>query len=90
MALIHIERAYIEPFEQEDEDNFTILIHVKQGNDHIFAGKVDLDKPMKWLYTINSKNGDLIINNSAGMEANKWDHITLEITGSRQEHTWLI
>jgi len=81
MALIHIERAYIEPLEQEDEDNFTILIHVKQGNDHIFAGKVDLDKPMKWLYTINAENGDLIINNSAGMEASKWNHLTKEIIG---------
>jgi len=79
MAKIHIERAYIEPSEKEQD--FAILIHIKDGNDHIFAGKVDLDHPIKWIYTENAKNGDLMINNSAGMEANKWDHITQEIIG---------
>ena len=80
MAKIWIERAYIEPMEEE-QAKFTILIHIKEGNNHIFAGKVDIDKPLKWLYTDNADNGDLIINNSAGMEANKWDFITKEILG---------
>ena len=86
MAKVWIERAYIEPFGEEDQDNFTILIHIKETDsdgkiDHIYAGKVDIDKPIKWLYTDNAENGDLVINNSAGMEANKWDYITKEILG---------
>ena len=77
MAKIQIKRAYIEP--SQEEDNFVILIHIKDSNDHIIAGKIELDQPLKWLYTENAKNGDLIINNSAGMEGYKWDHITREI-----------
>jgi hypothetical protein len=84
MAKIHIERAYIEPFEEEDPQSFQILIHVKQGNDkgqidHIFAGKVELAHNIQWLHTYTAENGDLVINNSAGMEEHKWDHLTREI-----------
>jgi len=78
-------RAYIESHDK-NEDNFAILIHI----DEVLAGKVDIDNQKPWLFTMSNEDGDLVINNSAGMEANKWDHITLEITGSRQEHTWLI
>jgi len=78
MAKIYIERAYIEPFD-EKEEQCQILIHIKQGNDHIFAAKVELTHDIAWLHMDNAENGDLIINNSAGMEANKWDHITHEI-----------
>jgi hypothetical protein len=83
MAKIHIERAYIEPFDEETESH-QILIHVKQVNDkgqidHIFAGKVELTHNIQWLHTYTAENGDLVINNSAGMEANKWDYLTREI-----------
>ena len=86
MAKIQIERAYIEPFGEEEEDNFSILIHIKQTDadgkiDHIFAGKVDIDQPIKWLYTESNKDGDLMINNSQSMEATKWNHLTKEIIG---------
>ena len=85
MARIHIERAYIEPF-GEEEENLSILIHIKEtdaeGNiNHIYAGKVELDQPIKWLYTENNKDGDLMINNSQSMEANKWNYLTKEIIG---------
>ena len=85
MAKIYIERAYIEPF-GEEEDNFSILIHIKQTDadgkiEHIYAGKVELDAPIKWLYTENNKDGDLMINNSQSMEATKWNHLTKEIIG---------
>ena len=80
MAKIHIERAYIEP-ENEEEDNFSILIHIKRDVEHIYVGKVDLDQPIKWLHVENAENGDLMINNSAGMEAKKWDYLTQEIMG---------
>ena len=86
MAKVHIERAYIEPFGEEEEDNFSILIHIKQTDadgkiEHIYAGKVELDAPIKWLYTENNKDGDLMINNSQSMEATKWNHLTKEIIG---------
>jgi hypothetical protein len=80
MAKIHIERAYIES-ENEEENNFAILIHIKSDVEHIYAGKVDIDAPLKWLHVETAKNGDLLINNSAGMEANKWDYLTKEIMG---------
>ena len=85
MAKIYIERAYIEPF-GEEEENFSILIHIKQTDadgkiEHIYAGKVELDAPIKWLYTENNKDGDLMINNSQSMEATKWNHLTQEIIG---------
>jgi hypothetical protein len=84
MAQIYIERAYIEPFGEEEP--LAILLHIKNtdisGNiDHIYVGKVKLDKPIKWLYTKNAKNGDLIINNSSSMEAKKWHYLTKEIIG---------
>jgi len=77
MAKIYIERAYIEPY--DEEENCQILFHVKQGNEHVFAGKVDIDAPLPWIHLDTAENGDLLINNSAGMEENKWDHITREI-----------
>jgi hypothetical protein len=80
MAKVYIERAYIEPHD-EKEENFAILIHIKSGLDHIYAGKVELDRPVAWMYLNTAENGDLLINNSAGMEGNKWDHITKEIIG---------
>jgi len=84
MALIRIERAYIEP--SGEEEPLAILFHVKQvdenGNiDHIYAGKVNLDKPIKWLHTETLENGDLQINNSVSMEANKWNYLVKEIIG---------
>jgi hypothetical protein len=84
MAKIHIERAYIEPYDQEED--LAILFHVKQldenGNpDHILIGKVELDKPIKWLYTETNDVGDLEVNCSSSMEANKWDYLTKEIIG---------
>jgi hypothetical protein len=36
-------------------------------------------QPVIWLWTDSNEDGDLIINNSAGMEPKKWDHITKEI-----------
>ena len=62
------------------------MFHVKQTDadgkvDHIFAGKVELDRNIPWIYLETAENGDLIINNSAGMEDNKWDYITREIIG---------
>lgn len=84
MAKIYIERAYIES--STEEDNNQILFHVKQldenGNiDHVFAGKVELDRNIPWIHLVTADNGDLLINNSAGMEDNKWNHITKEIIG---------
>lgn len=78
-------RAYIEAHD-EDEDNLSILIHI----DKILCGKVPLDNPIKWLYTVTNDDGDLVINNSAGMQANMWDHITYEIIGIDKEDTWKI
>lgn len=85
MAKIITERAYIEPFGEDEQDNFAILIHIKEGNDHIYAGKVELDRNIPWIYLDNLENGDLEINNSAGMENNKWDHITNYILGDINE-----
>lgn len=78
-------RAYIES--DEKDDNFEITLHI----DKVLAGRVDLDRNgLPWLYTINNEDNDLVINNSAGMEEAKWNHITNEILGQRGEHTWLI
>ena len=85
MAKIITERAYIEPFGEDEQENFAILIHIKQGDDHIYAGKVELDRNIPWIHLENSKNGDLELNNSAGMENNKWDHITEYILGDIDE-----
>ena len=86
MAKIHIERAYIEPFDEE-EPNFDILIHVKHENSHTFASKVELDRQIPWMHLANAKNGDLMINNSAGLEENKWEHVTNHILGEADERT---
>ena len=80
MVKVWIERAYIEPHDP-NEDNFSITIHL----DNILVGNVALDNPKSWLYTISNEDGDLVINNSAGMEANKWEHITKEILGDISE-----
>ena len=80
MAKIHIERAYIES-ENKEDTNLAILIHIKRDVDHIYAGKVELDHPIPWIHMETAKNGDLMINNSAGIESKKWDHITKEIIG---------
>ena len=66
-------RAYIEAHD-ENEDNWSILIHI---ND-VLAGKVECP-PKPWLYTHYNEDGDLVINNSAGMEHYKWDHITKQL-----------
>lgn len=79
MAKINIERAYIEPH-SDDEDNWSIEISC---ND-ILVAKSPV-KPAKWLYTITNDDGDLVINNSAGMEGNKWDYLTREIIGEINE-----
>ena len=78
-------RAYIEAHD-DTYDNFSITISCQ----NILFGKVDLDNPKAWLYTVTNDDGDLVINNSAGMEANKWDHITHEIIGIKKKHTWVI
>jgi len=84
MAKFNIERSYIEDY--DESESHQILFHVKQTDadgkvDHIFAGKVELDRNIPWIYLETAENGDLIINNSAGMEDNKWDYITREIIG---------
>ena len=78
-------KAYIEAHD-ENEDNFSILLSHKD----ILLGKVELDHQLPWLYTATNDDGDLVINNSAGMEAKKWDHITKEIIGDKGEQTWVI
>lgn len=80
MAKILTERAYIEAHDDE-QDNFSILIHIRQGVEHIFVGKVELDQPKPWIFLQSEENGDLVLNNSAGMENYKWDHITHYIIG---------
>lgn len=78
-------KAYIEAHD-DNENNFAIEIHI----DKTLAGKVELDHQISWLYTVTNEDGDLVINNSAGMEADKWDHITKEILGDKGEYTWVI
>ena len=85
MAKIITERAYIEAAGENNEESFAILIHIKQENDHIYAGKVELDRNIPWIHLENAENGDLHINNSAGMENDKWDHITEYILGDIDE-----
>lgn len=75
MAKVYIERAYIEAHD-EDIDNH--VIEITTGD--ILIGKVYCP-PKPWLYTFTNDDGDLVINNSAGMEANKWDYLTNEILG---------
>jgi len=80
MAKIRIERAYIEAHDEE-EDNFSILIHIRQDVEHIFVGKVELDRSKPWIFLQSEENGDLHLNYSAGMAENKWEHITNYIIG---------
>jgi hypothetical protein len=80
MAKIKIERAYIEADEKE-QDKFSIMIEIKRDREYILVGTVPLNNPKSWLFTMNNEDGDLVINNSAGMEAKKWDYITKEILG---------
>ena len=80
MANFHIERAYVEAYD-EDIESHQILIHAKDGNTHILLGKVELTRNIPWILLDTAENGDLIINNSAGMEETKWDHITKYILG---------
>jgi hypothetical protein len=75
MAKVYIERAYIEAHD-DDVDNFSIELTC---ND-ILVAKSPVS-PAKWLYTITNDDGDLVINHSAGMQSNKWDHLTKEIIG---------
>ena len=77
MAKIQIDRAYIEPFD-ENEDDWSVSIHIKTNKKEILAGKVEMN-PRSWIYLDYNEEGDLIINNSASMEPNKWDHITDEL-----------
>lgn len=82
MAKVYIERAYIEDCPPEDSNK--IMFHVKQldanGNpDHILVGEMELATALPWILMGTASNGDLLINNSAGMENNKWNHITKEI-----------
>ena len=74
MAKVYIERAYIEDY--DDDESSDILIHLKEGNNHTFLTQVKLDKKPIWILMRNMDNGDIHINNSAGMEDYKWDHIT--------------
>jgi hypothetical protein len=79
-------RAYIEAHDEE-QDLFEITVHI----DKTLVGRVNLDKPgLIWLYTMSNEDDDLVINNSAGMEAKKWDHITKEILGTKGKYTWEI
>jgi hypothetical protein len=78
MAKISIERAYIEAHD-DDVDNFSIEVSCNG----VLVAKSPVT-PVKWLYTMSNDDGDLVINHSAGMEGNKWDHITKEILGEVQ------
>ena len=76
-------RAYIEA-QDEEFDDYEIRIEIKDGNRLILAGKVEC-LPRTWLYTHINEDNDLVINCSAGMEANKWDYLTKEIIGEYNE-----
>jgi hypothetical protein len=84
MAKVYIERAYIEAHD-DNHDNFSIEVLVKSDGTEHLVGKVDLYTPKPWIYLDTNGDGDLIINNSQGMEHIKWDHITYEIIGSTLE-----
>lgn len=79
MAKIHMEHSYIEPHDDEN-NNHVIQITIKRGKEEILAGEVECP-PKPWIYLDWNEEGDLILNNSEGMEANKWDHITKELIG---------
>ena len=77
MTKISTIRAYIEPFD-EDNDDWSVTVHIKENKKEVLAGKVEM-KPRSWIYLDYNEEGDLIMNNSASMEDNKWDHITEEL-----------
>ena len=77
MAKINIERAYIEP--HDENEDFQILVHIKDGNNHVYAGKVELVRNISWVHMQDKENGDLMVNTSENMDPNKWDHIIKEI-----------
>lgn len=70
MAKIYINRAYIESDGEE-----TPTISVTYGNE-VFEFECERKA---WIYTIENDDKDLVINNSAGMEKAKWNHIIKEI-----------
>jgi len=72
-------RAYIEATDDED-DEWAITVSIKAHKTEILAGKVELS-PRPWIYLDYNEDNDLIINNSPGMEVNKWDHIINETLG---------
>jgi hypothetical protein len=76
-------RAYIEA-QDEEFDDYEIRIEIKDGIRLILVGKVEC-LPRTWLYTHINEDNDLVINCSAGMEANKWDYLTKEIIGDYNE-----
>lgn len=78
MAKFEIIRAYIDA--EDDVDNHNIEIYIKEGKKDILVAKSPCT-PRKWLYTVDNEDGDLVINNSAGMEGSKWDHLLREIIG---------
>ena len=80
MAKIYHDRAYIEPY---DENDMEILFHVKQGNDHIYAGKVELTRMIPYTY-MEYEGDDLIVITSGGREP-EIDHILGEILNDRTE-----
>jgi len=71
-------RAYIETSEEDDE--WAITVSIKANKTEILAGKVEMN-PRPWIYLDYNEDNDLIINNSPGMEVNKWDHIINETLG---------
>jgi hypothetical protein len=83
MSKISTIRAYIEPFD-EDNDDWAITIHIKENGKETLAGKVEME-PRSWIYLDYNEQGDLIINNSPKMEGNKWDHIIHETLGDIDE-----
>lgn len=80
MAKVYVERAYIEPYDEENESH-QILIHIKDNNDHILAGVVQLTKNINWLYTQSSENGDLEVLYSPEIETRIMDYLVEEIIG---------
>lgn len=79
MAKIWLERSYIESASDHEDQNF-IEVHIKSGSTEDLAGKVETG-PKSWIYLDYNEDKDLIINNSPGMEENKWDHIIHETLG---------
>ena len=66
-------RAYIEASDH-DEDTGALIITVGDIN-----WRVEIRNGLPWIYMQYNEEGDLVINNSALMENDKWDHITKEL-----------